>query len=205
MFAGFNIFGLTIGFTTFILIALLVQYEYGYDKHHVNLERIYRVEEMAHVADGDQFWNQTCYPVASRFKTEFPEVEDAVVTRPVWGEYLSTSEKLTFHEEDGQYVQQSFFDVFTTEFIEGSPEDALVEPYSIVLTESLREKSACQTPNVFSTTPELDAQMPSTAAALMIRSIDQDHLFHNSARFTASRVSEYGIVCKIVVKRAASP
>jgi len=132
--------GLAIGFTTFILIALLVQYEYSYDKFNENLERIYRVEEMAHLADGDQFWSQTCFPIATYFKTEFPEVEDAVVTRPVWGDYLSSSEKLTFYEPDGLYASNALFNIFTFEFIEGNMASALAEPSSIVLTEELARK-----------------------------------------------------------------
>ena len=101
---------------------------------------MYLLQPIAHMANGDQYWGQIGYPVGESIKEQYPEIEDVVVTRPVWGEYLSTSEKLTFHEEDGQYVQQSFFNIFTTEFIEGSSDDALTEPYSIVLTESLREK-----------------------------------------------------------------
>jgi len=139
-FAFINTFGLSIGLTTFILIALFVQYEYSFDTFHDKNDRMYLLQPIAHMANGDQYWGQIGYPVGESLKEQYPEIEDVVVTRPVWGEYLSTSEKLTFHEEDGQYVQQSFFNIFTTEFIEGSPENALMEPYSIVLTESLREK-----------------------------------------------------------------
>lgn len=57
-------------------------------------------------------------------------------SRPSWGEYLSSSEKMAFHEKEGVYAEQSFF----TEFIKGTPENALTEPYSMVLTEYLREK-----------------------------------------------------------------
>jgi putative ABC transport system permease protein len=140
LYTTFNISGLAIGFTTFILIALLVQYEYSFDKFHHKLERIYRVEEMAHLADGDQFWSQTCFPIATSFKEEFPEVEDAVVTRPVWGDYLSSSEKLTFYEPDGLYASSEIFNIFTFEFIEGTMTSALDELFSIVLTEKLARK-----------------------------------------------------------------
>ena len=120
IYAIFNIAGLSIGLTTFILIATLVQYEYSFDKFHQNLDRIYRVEEIAHMSDGDQFWNQTCYPIAENFREEFPEVIDAVVTRPVWGDYLSSTEKLTFYEPDGLYASPSLFNIFSFEFVEGS-------------------------------------------------------------------------------------
>jgi len=63
-----------------------------------------------------------------------------VVTRPVWGDYLSTSEKLTFYEADGLYATNSLFDIFSFEFIEGNKESALIEPSSIVLTQELARK-----------------------------------------------------------------
>jgi len=139
-FAFINIFGLSFGLTTFILIALFVQYEFSFDKFHEDHERIFRLQAIAHMADGDQYWSQVGYPIGPALKTSVPEIESVAVTRPVWGEYLSSSEKLTFHEQDGQYVQESFYDVFTVEFLEGSAENSLSEPYSIVLTESLKNK-----------------------------------------------------------------
>jgi len=140
LYATFNIIGLSIGLTTFILIALLVQYENNFDKFHNKLDRIYRIEEIAHMTDGDQLWSQTCYPIAENFKTEFPEIEDAVVTRPVWGDYLSSSEKRTFFEPDGLYASDALFNIFTFEFIEGNMASALIEPSSIVLTDELAKK-----------------------------------------------------------------
>ena len=139
-FAFINMFGLSFGLTTFILIALFVRYELSWDKFNINYDRIFRLQAIAHMADGDEYWSQIGYPVGGALKDSYPEIEQCVVTRPVWGEYLSTTEKLTFHEDDGQYVQQSFFDVFTVDFIEGTAENALTDPYSIVLTESLRTK-----------------------------------------------------------------
>lgn len=139
-FTFINIFGLSFGLTTFILIALFVQFELSFDKFHEDHDRIYRLQVIAHMADGDQHWSQIGYPVGDAIKSSVPEIEHSSVTRPVWGEYLSSSEKLTFHEEDGQYVQPSFYDVFTVEFIEGTTENSLAEPHSIVLTESLKKK-----------------------------------------------------------------
>ena len=139
-FAAINMFGLSFGFATFILIALFIQYEFNWDKFNTKYSQIYRLQPIAHMADGDQHWSQVGFPVGGAMKDTYPEIQESVVTQPVWGEYLSSSEQLTFFEEEGQYVEQSFFEVFTTEFIEGSPENALTEPHSIVLTESLRKK-----------------------------------------------------------------
>lgn len=139
-FAFINIFGLSFGLATFILIALFVQYEFSFDKFHKKHERMYGLQPIAHMATGDEYWQQLGYPWGAALKDQFPEIEEVAATRPVWGEYLSTSEKLTFFEENGQFCDQSFFDIFTVEFMEGAAEDALTDPYSIVLTESLRDK-----------------------------------------------------------------
>lgn len=139
-FAFINIFGLSFGLATFILIALYIQYEFSWDTFQSKYDRIYRLQPIAHMADGDQHWAQVGFPLGGALKDTYAEIEESVVTRPTWGEYLSSSEKLTFHESKGMYAEQSFFDIFTTEFIEGTPDGALSEPYSIVLTKSLREK-----------------------------------------------------------------
>lgn len=139
-FAFINIFGLSFGLTTFILIALFVQYEFSFDKFHEEHDRIYQMQLIAHMADGDQYWSQIGYPVGHAIKEKYPEIENVAVTRPVWGEYLSSTEALTFHEDEGQYVDPSFLDIFTINFIEGSKENALTDPYSIVLTETLKNK-----------------------------------------------------------------
>ena len=113
LFAAINITGLSVGLTTFILIALYIQHEYSYDRFHTNFDRIYRVEQIAHLADKDDYWTSTVYPLGEELVKSYPEIENAVVIRDVWGEYLSSSEKLTFYEEDGLYAQNSLFEIFT--------------------------------------------------------------------------------------------
>lgn len=140
LFAAINIVGLSAGLTTFILISLYIQYEYSFDNFHKNYENIYRVEQIAHLADKDDYWTSTLYPMGEELKASYPEIEASVVVRDVWGEYLSSNEKLTFYEQDGLYAQNSLFEIFDFDFIAGDPETALTEPFSMVLTESLAEK-----------------------------------------------------------------
>ena len=52
-FAFINIFGLSFGLTTFILIALFVQYEFSWDKLNKDYDRIFHILAIAHMADGD--------------------------------------------------------------------------------------------------------------------------------------------------------
>ena len=52
-----NIGGLAVGFTAFILVSLFINYEYSWDKHNVNYNRIYRVQrhyvKAMHAMDGN--------------------------------------------------------------------------------------------------------------------------------------------------------
>ena len=139
-YALINIFGLSFGLTTFILIGLFVQYEYSFDKYHDNYDRIFRIQRIAHLSTGNEYWSQLGYPIPHAMKEKFPELEEVAVTRPVWGEYLSSSDKLTFFEDDGLYTDPTLFDILTVRFIEGEASSSLVEPHSIVLTETLKKK-----------------------------------------------------------------
>ena len=56
------------------------------------------------------------------------------------GVFLSVDKKNQFLTRYGYYADQSVFDIFTFRFLEGDPQNALVEPYSIVLSKRLADK-----------------------------------------------------------------
>lgn len=140
VYSVINILGLAVGIASFILIALYIRYEYNFDKFNVNYDRIFRVEQKVKYADGYRNRNQTQAPLADILAAGFPEIEKSVKIKPVWGEFLSSAKKLTFYEEQGYYSGNTFFDIFTYDFISGSPKTALTDPCSIVLTKELAQK-----------------------------------------------------------------
>src|SRR5205814_969209 len=74
-----NIFGLTIGLCSCLLIGLYIQHELSYDKFQTKGDRIARVI-MAYKFDGGtemKKGNFTSARVAPRFKQTFPEIESA--------------------------------------------------------------------------------------------------------------------------------
>lgn len=135
-----NVFGLATGITTFILIALFIHYHLTFDRFHKNYKRIYRIDRIVHLADHVRRWDQTWFPISQTLKKDYPEIEQAVVARPIWGEFLSSSKEKTFFEDYGLYAENSIFDIFSYEFIEGSPQNALTETFSMVLSEKLAKK-----------------------------------------------------------------
>src|SRR5580698_2336619 len=86
-----NIFGLTVGLSSCLLIALFIRHELSYDDFELKGNRIARVI-MEYRFDGGgeiQRGNFTSTKVAPTFKRTFPEVESAVRMR--MGEYIVKS------------------------------------------------------------------------------------------------------------------
>lgn len=133
-----NLFGLTIGLSSVILIMLYVIDELSYDKFHTKSDRIYRAVE-------NQFYpGQPIFPVAvtpaplgPSLKSEYPEVEDA--TRFWFTSQIFQNEDQKFTER-GAYVDESFFHIFSFQLIKGSTETLLGDVNNIVLSEDLVKK-----------------------------------------------------------------
>jgi len=135
-----NILGLSVGLAAFIMLSLFVRHEYSYDTYHDNHERIYRVEQMVRTKNNYTSWNQLPAQTSVVLEERFAEIEDAISFHEVWGEYLSTSKKRTFHVDNGYYANPDIFDFLTINFLKGNKSTALDAPLKIVLTESVAKK-----------------------------------------------------------------
>lgn len=134
-----NIFGLAIGIACCLLIMLFVKDELSYDRHYENSERIYRLTVKGVLGDNEFFGAVSCPPLAKTLVHEMPEVEDAVRIRSFGFPVLRYQDKV-FSEERFYSADPSFFRIFDCEFIAGDPEQALQEPLSVVITESMAKK-----------------------------------------------------------------
>src|SRR5688572_21220933 len=133
-----NIFGLAIGITVCLLIGLFIQDELSYDRHHKDAGRIYRVVKDFVNDDGSKLPDATSPPaIAPAMQKDIPEI--AVTTRlmPGWGNkwYVQAGEK-RFIEENLYRADSSIFDVFSFQFLQGTPKNALQPVDAIVVTES---------------------------------------------------------------------
>jgi putative ABC transport system permease protein len=127
IFMLINIFGLSVGIAVFILITLWVQNEFSYDKFNINFDRIYRIE-----IGGTLYMSSGMAPA---FKNEFPEIDKSVRFAGA-GPTLLTENDKSIMINSLIMADSTLFDIFTYKFIYGNPEEALVTPFSIVLTES---------------------------------------------------------------------
>ncbi|MBS1597375.1 MAG: ABC transporter permease [Bacteroidetes bacterium] len=139
-FSAINIFGLSLGITTFLLIINYLRFEYSYDDYNINKDRIYRVPMVETEKGGKpQTFAFTFPAVAPALKKDYPEIEQAVRFRKVWGVVTQGDQKII---EDGQiyFVDPAVFKIFTFNFEKGTSETAFAELNDAVITHSTEKK-----------------------------------------------------------------
>jgi putative ABC transport system permease protein len=137
-FSVIKISGLAIGMACCILILLFVRYELSFDDFHANKNHIYRVLSELDLTQGTEIVPITALPLAPAIKNDLPEVT-AVTRISDWGDRLFKVGDKRFSEYLF-YADADFFDIFTFPLIQGDPKTALVEPFSLVITEELAKK-----------------------------------------------------------------
>ena len=80
--ASINVIGLAVAFTCSILLFLMVQYEFSFDRFQVKGDRLYQVYNLAHEEKGDSKGDVLSYPAAPAFKAEVPGVVRATAILP---------------------------------------------------------------------------------------------------------------------------
>ena len=134
-----NIFGLSLGIASCILILSYIGYELSYDGYHTNADNIFRIVSKRTVSGQTSELARSPAPVGPTMVEELPEVMNAVRFSPTVKRVFAYQDK-TFFEEGVLYADQSMFDVFSFEMIEGDPKTALEVPFTMVFTEKTAEK-----------------------------------------------------------------
>ena len=136
LFAGINLFGLSISLATSFIILLFVINELSYDHCHKNRGRIFRV--LNFYPDIKNTVSSTPYILGSVLKEKFPQIEKTIRIMPI---------QLTFKTENGAISETAIstdsdvFDIFTLQLVEGSPKNNLLEDInSIVISRELAGK-----------------------------------------------------------------
>lgn len=138
--SSINIFGLAVGITCCLLILLYVQFEYSYDRYHENHERIHRISLSAVLAGNELNVAATPYPMAAVLENEFPEVEHAVRIQRFFQDTLVSIDDLSYQEKEIFLADPSFFDTFSYPLIAGNSASALIDPNTVIVTESMANK-----------------------------------------------------------------
>jgi ABC-type antimicrobial peptide transport system, permease component len=142
VFSVINVAGLAIGISASLVIYLIVQHEYSYDKHHKDGDRIYRVTSIIDLPDLTIHNSGAPIPTAAAIREEVPGVES--VTQFM----LANNPKVSVQHGNDQapvvfrrqtnivYADEYYFKIFPAEWLAGSPNQVLTAPFNVVLTES---------------------------------------------------------------------
>ena len=135
-----NIMGLAIGMACAILLLLLVRDQLSYDKHNSKYKRIYMVHSHYRFQGEDQYNLGSSFALAGALKDEYTSIEESVRTGIYDTFYFINQQREPIGEDDVCYADPAIFRVLDHEFICGTPEGALDDPHSIVLSETLAKK-----------------------------------------------------------------
>ena len=134
---SFNIFGLAIGIAACIIILLYVNEEWSYDAFHENADSIYRFTTYETEDEGTvRHLANTYGPLAPLLETAFPEIEHTCRYFPKNLSVKNPQNNLLFQEDRFFFADSVFFELFSFHFKQGIVSTALVQPNSVVLTQS---------------------------------------------------------------------
>jgi putative ABC transport system permease protein len=130
-FSLINFIGLSIGLSTALIVLLYVQFEWNFDKFHVDRDRIFRLKRFELSEDG----------MAQSFATPFllKDVVEKQVPQIIKSSRLMQSSRSFRLPDQSKYrqsiafVSPDFFDMFSFRLIEGKYSD---DKYGIVLSKS---------------------------------------------------------------------
>ncbi|MFZ6009718.1 MAG: ABC transporter permease [Bacteroidota bacterium] len=131
-----NVLGLSIGIACSLVIFLYVYGEWSYDRHFKDADKIYRI--------GISFFNMGQFANGpERLMDHLPKTFEGIEAGTRFRrdrETMIVAGDKSFKEPLVYYADSGFFQVFSYQFIEGDAKNALKNPGSIVITESIAEK-----------------------------------------------------------------
>src|SRR6187397_1037603 len=137
-----NILGLAIGISASLVIYLLVNYHFSFDKFEKDNDRIYRVVSNFSFS-GEIYHNSgITTPLIAAARKEVTGLNAVVPLRTWDGDakisvFSSNKEPKIFkHQGNIIFADSNYFNLVSYTWIAGSPKTSLSNPYQTVLTES---------------------------------------------------------------------
>lgn len=135
-----NIIGLMVGFSSSILIMNYVYFELSYDNFHKKGDRIYRIAGEGSMPGGKAISiSASSGEIPQAVLQQVPEIEKASRVYGWDTEEVTFADK-RFISETLVWVDTSFFGIFDFPFLEGNPDIALRDPFTVVLTRKTAQK-----------------------------------------------------------------
>jgi ABC-type antimicrobial peptide transport system, permease component len=162
-----NIVGLTCAFAVAILLTMTALFELSFDKFHENKDSAYQLYLAHQTPRGPEISLSNPVPLAPALEEEVPGIKH--ISRAVSEDVLITYDSKELNL-DAEYVDPSFFEIFTYPAILGNSTNPLPEKNSVGITEKAAEKIFGTTDNVVGKTISLKIgreEQPYTIASVL--------------------------------------
>lgn len=132
IYSFINIFGLSLGLASAMLIILYVKDEVSYDRFHKNVDNIYRVVSKQRFKGEERKNSHTGYLQGPRFAANVPGITSFV---RIQSGRQDIKKGTDIQSHDLLFADSSFFSVFSFPLLYGDSKNCLADPKSIVLSE----------------------------------------------------------------------
>ena len=135
-----NVFSLAIGISASLIIFLFVQYDYTFDKHVQDSDRVYRI-----VTNGTYKLAGVLVPLANVMETEATNIEKIAPLYRNFQEKINISkdgsENFTIFNKDNRliFTNSQYFDIYPHKWLSGNA-NSLNQPNYIILTDKNLER-----------------------------------------------------------------
>lgn len=145
LYTGLNVMGLAIGLSACWIIYRLVSYEFAFDQHHADRDRIYRVITQFNRDGQPSSFAGVPLPMVAAIQTQVPGVERVVPLREQWTSYVyvpqSTGKPTRFGDVDLVIAtNNNYFGLIQYQWLAGDARQVLAGPGQVVLTQSRAER-----------------------------------------------------------------
>lgn len=138
-----NIFGLSLGLASCMIIFLFVKNELSYDRFHPDAAITYRINSIIKISGQEDEIPFTSRLLAPALMEKFPEVSASIRLERIDPKVLSYEDELggiVVKEDHFLYADSNFFGFFNFPLLVGDPARVLKDSSSIVLTEASARK-----------------------------------------------------------------
>lgn len=176
LFSFINIVGLAVSMSVGLLLIAFVLDLCSYDRFHKNGDRIYRITNvLTSNREQSSKFASTSIKAGKLIREKVTGIEEVAIMRN-----FSQDAKVdnTILPVKGFWAEPSMLRIFTFPMLEGNPDTALKDPYSIVLTEAAAKK-------LFGTEPALGKSIQFDSLNYRVTGIMKDIPFFSHIHFEA--------------------
>ncbi|MDT0606358.1 ABC transporter permease [Croceitalea rosinachiae] len=137
---GIKVIGLSLGLCGILFIALFIKNELTYDWHHQKAGQIFRLTVTTpNMFEDNHFARFYASQELPSLTSPLPEVKEYLRLAPIRGNLVQHQEQF-YGINQGFVVDDTFFEFFDVEILEGNSASVFQNPESVVISETLAKK-----------------------------------------------------------------